>query len=248
MLYTSAIDPNLDPACSNGQGDINQIATDQCRSIPTNQPNSFYLIRSPEESSCIFPFQLDGREYNRCVLQGIEGFTQPLFKCPVRTILNRGASYRTDVPRRGRDPGNEVVNVGYCPTNCNGATGFWDGESNDGVEYTFDNNGKVQIGPGKYDLELDPNNNFCDEWQKLPAFAVCKNNCPGGNVLVLFFMVPLYKKYILVNFPVVSGGFALVAAATSLLPVGSLALAGGGVGLLGEFGLGMKLKILVPRH
>jgi len=34
----------------------------------------------------------------------------------------------------------------------------------------------------------------------------------------------------------VSGGFALVAAATSLLPVGSLALAGGGVGLLGEFG------------
>ena len=33
-----------------------------------------------------------------------------------------------------------------------------------------------------------------------------------------------------------SGGFALVAAATSLLPVGSLALAGGGVGLLGEFG------------
>ena len=69
MLYTPAIDPNLDPACSNGQGDINQIATDQCRSIPTNQPNSFYLIRSPEESSCIFPFQLDGQEYNRCVLQ-----------------------------------------------------------------------------------------------------------------------------------------------------------------------------------
>ena len=58
----------------------------------------------------------------------------------------------------------------------------------------------------------------------------------------------LSKKYILVNFPVVSGGFALVAAATSLLPVGSLALAGGGVGLLGEFGLEIKLKILEPRH
>ena len=41
-----------------------------------------------------------------------------------------------------------------------------------------------------------------------------------------------------------SGGFALVAAATSLLPVGSLALAGGGVGLLGEFGLGIKLNHL----
>ena len=191
-------------------------------------------------------------------LQGIEGFTQPLFKCPVRRIKNsadrpNATSYLTDIEyfdKGGVDRrGNELVNVGYCPTNCMSATGSWDGESNGGVEYTFNANGEVKIGPGKYDLELDPENRNCEDFQRLPMFAVCKNNCPGGNVLVLFFLVIFFeKKYILVNFPVVSGGFALVAAATSLLPVGSLALAGGGVGLLGEFGLEIKLKILVPRH
>ena len=210
MLYTSVLDPIFDPACNNGQGDINEVGTEECRSNPTNQPARYNLVASPEESSCIFPFQLDGQEYNKCILQGIEGFTQPLFKCPVRRIKNSAdrpsaTSYLTDVvyfdsstlqaggvERRG----NELVNVGYCPTNCNGATGAWDGESNDGLEYTFDANGPVKIGPGKYDLELDPENRKCLDYQRLPMFAVCKNNCPGGNVIVLFFWLHFIKKNI----------------------------------------------------
>ena len=134
-------------------------------------------------------------------LQGIEGFTQPLFKCPVRRIKNsadrpNATSYLTDIEyfdKGGVDrQGNELVNVGYCPTNCMSATGSWDGESNGGVEYTFDANGEVKIGLGKYDLELDPENRKCLDYQRLPMFAVCKNNCPGGNVLVLFFSVKLH--------------------------------------------------------
>ena len=69
MLYTSVLDPVFDPACNNGQGDINEVGTEECRSNPTNQPANYYLVRSPEESSCIFPFQLDGQEYNKCILQ-----------------------------------------------------------------------------------------------------------------------------------------------------------------------------------
>ena len=84
---------------------------------------------------------------------------------------------------------NEIVNVGYCPTNCDSATGYWDVESNDGVTYTFDANGEVKIGPGKYDLELDPNNQNCQRYQRLPVFSVCKNNCPGGKNFVYFIKV-----------------------------------------------------------
>ena len=69
MLYTSVLDPIFDPACNNGQGDINEVGTEECRSNPTNQPARYNLVASPEESSCIFPFQLDGQEYNKCILQ-----------------------------------------------------------------------------------------------------------------------------------------------------------------------------------
>ena len=191
MLYTPEVDPNVDPACNNGQG-LEEVATNQCRSNPTISPTAFYLIQSPEESSCIFPFKLDDQEYNRCVLQGIDGFTQPLFKCPVRKIRGRDTSYLTETtyreydmqPPQDRKTGSEIVNVGYCPTNCASATGYWNAESNDGVTYTFDPPGAVKIGPGKYDYELDPTNYGCAAYQRLPVFAVCKNNCPGGNFFV----------------------------------------------------------------
>merc|ERR1712073_222404 len=50
--------------------------------------------------------------------------------------------------------------------------------------------------------ELDPENNNCTQGYKKFVFASCKNTCPG------------------VNFQVVTGGFALLAASNIALNVG----------------------------
>ena len=186
-----------DPSCYNGQGDINEVGGTTCKANPSVSPISDTIIRDPNEAECIFPFTVDGGEqHNTCILVGIAGFTHPLFKCPVRRIktgvtgtTGSGTNYVTNVQYPNCNnmmihnddnnlslASNELVNVGYCPTNCAGATGTWDGTG--GVTYTFDANGEVRGPNGEY--ELDPENCNCAYYQRLPVFSVCKNNCPGG--------------------------------------------------------------------
>ena len=183
-----------DPACYKGQGDINEVSGATCRANPSVSPISDVIIRDPKEAQCLFPFTVDGgEEQNTCILGGIDGFTHPLFKCPVRKIkagvatTGSGTDYKTSItyPSCGASTDNvinfapvnsELINVGYCPTNCESATGTWDGTG--GVNYTFVDNNPVYGPNGEY--ELDPENCKCAYWQRLPVFSVCKNNCPGG--------------------------------------------------------------------
>ena len=81
--------------------------------------------------------------------------------------------------------------------------------------YEFD--GEPVLAPNG-ELELDPDNVSCGFYSR-PLFANCKNNCPG------------------VNFPVVSGGFALLAATgiASTFPAVLTPILGG-LGLMGAAG------------
>ena len=72
-----------DVRCEEGTGDINEVGGDQCRTTPTD----FIDIADKKESLCIFPFYLEGREYNQCTLIEIKDFTRPRFVCPVREAI-----------------------------------------------------------------------------------------------------------------------------------------------------------------
>ena len=114
------------------------------------------------------------------------------------------------------ESGNEAVDVGYCPTNCNGT--YYNPDDEVQV-YTFNDDGPIFGSNGEY--ELDPENSKCS-FKTLQVFGICKNNCPG------------------VNFPVVAGGFALL---TSIVGVGAASslssIPAGAIGLLGLGGYSM---------
>ena len=213
MVYEGEIDPN----CTTGTGDINEVATQTCRSSPVYSLSNNYYSEDRVEATCIFPFMYDDMEINTCLMGGIENFTHPIFRCPVRALKTRGANYISS-----NDNGDNEVFIGYyCPTNSIGS--YADGPHR---VYEFNNEGPIYGPNGEY--ELDPDNNNCAV--RLSPFGTCKNNCPGGN-----FRLFINRRTFLfsVNFPIVSGGFALFAA-TSLVGT-SLggALTGGAAGLLG---------------
>ena len=122
---------------------------------------------------------------------GIQDFTHPVFRCPIRTLKNRNTTYFTNYKTANGQIVNEVLNGFYCPTNCVGAdyeltptVGFINSIT---VRYFFNSDGPV-FGPnGEY--ELDPDNNQCStgllidvDNVKLPVFGTCKNNCRGGKI------------------------------------------------------------------
>ena len=77
MNYTATEE---DEKCKEGTGDINEVGGDQCRTTPTTRLD----IEDKKEALCIFPFYLDGIEYNQCTLTEIRDFTRPRFICPIR--------------------------------------------------------------------------------------------------------------------------------------------------------------------
>ena len=77
LTYTPAEE---DVRCEEGTGDINEVGGDQCRTTPSHPFDRLDEI----EALCIFPFYLDGVEYNQCILSEIQDFTRPRFVCPIR--------------------------------------------------------------------------------------------------------------------------------------------------------------------
>ena len=82
--------------------------------------------------------------------------------------------------------------------------------------FVFNDTGPV-FGPNG-EWELDPDNllHFGEPCYMRPAFATCKNNCPGGELAVLFWyniisfstLINYCEIFIIslsVNFPVVAG-------------------------------------------
>ena len=102
MTYTSTSE---DVRCQEGTGNITEVGGDQCRTTPTD----FLDVIAGIEALCIFPFYLDGNEYNECTLTEIQDFTKPKFICPIRTLKGRSINYTI-----------EDVDQTYCPTNDDG--------------------------------------------------------------------------------------------------------------------------------
>ena len=189
MFYE--IDDTNDPDCISGTGDINEVTAEVCTVLPITYALGVYTVIDPKEAECVFPFTVDGREWDGCLVSGIQDFTHPVFRCPIRTLKNRNTTYFTNYKTANGQIVNEVLNGFYCPTNCVGAdyeltptVGFINSIT---VRYFFNSDGPV-FGPnGEY--ELDPDNNQCStgllidvDNVKLPVFGTCKNNCRGGKI------------------------------------------------------------------
>ena len=234
MDYTPPGDP--DPACFTGNGDITEVTAEICRTNPFN--NQFDRDEG-REAPCLFPFTLNGKSYNSCITDEIEGFTRPIFRCPIRTVKGSGTDY-TDQHLTG---GDEFLQGNHCPTNSIGqwinGTELINGTSAGSVVYEFNDAGPV-YGPNG-ELELDPDNNGCGRGYTRPIFSTCKNTCRGGK----YFKSIKNKNtnihnIFAVNFPVVTGGYALIASTALALGGGAGGaaivplVAAGALGVLGD--------------
>ena len=170
MIFEESEDTDSD--CIVGQGNIQESNDEVCRTNPsTYYSNSNDRIEP--EPACIFPFQFDGKTWNECLMSGIEDFTHPVFRCPIRTLKSRESNYLSD-----NNGVNEALIGGYCPTNSIGNT--FDG---DHIVFTFNDDGPKYGPNGEY--EVDPDNKNCGTFSRLPIFGTCKNNCPGGMYILL---------------------------------------------------------------
>ena len=66
--------------CEEGTGNIDEVEGDLCRTTPIETVDRLDKI----EALCLFPFYIDGIEYNECTLTEIQNFTRPRFVCPIR--------------------------------------------------------------------------------------------------------------------------------------------------------------------
>ena len=183
-------DDIIDPDCTEGNGDINEVTAEVCTTIPSTY---FRFGQFPSndsiEAECIFDFKVDDISWNGCMVSGIESLTHPVFKCPIRTIKNRETPYYyTTYTKSDGLTVNEVVNALYCPTN---SEGLIFESAIDDWEYTFNSDGPV-FGPnGEY--ELDPDNDKCKDrfghLIRLPVFGTCKNNCRGGIAFITYCLM-----------------------------------------------------------
>ena len=163
---------DIDPDCTTGQGDLEELNDEVCRTNPATYFSNSNARIEPEPV-CIFPFQLDDQTWNECLMSGIEDFTHPVFRCPIRTLKSRETTYFSDY-----NGINEALKGGYCPTNSIGNK--IDGEH---VTFTFNEDGPKYGPNGEY--EVDPDNSDCGSFSRLPIFGTCKNNCPGGMCILL---------------------------------------------------------------
>lgn len=160
-------DVMIDSDCITGSGDINEVTARACR---TNPSNNNWDSGDAIEALCLFPFTLNGRRYNSCITDEIEGFTRPVFRCPIRTVKGAGTDY-TDQHLIG---GDDFLQGALCPTNSIGGSIKGIGQ----VEYVWNEDGPVYGSNGQ--LELDPDNKNCSIFTR-PIFSNCKNTCRGGK-------------------------------------------------------------------
>ena len=110
MDYTPPGDS--DPACSTGNGDINEVTADVCR---TNPFNNHLDSDDGIEAECLFPFTLNGVTHNTCIMDQVTNFTRPVFRCPIRRLKGAGPD-GTDY-KDEHFTGGEGLEKQFCPTN-----------------------------------------------------------------------------------------------------------------------------------
>ena len=110
MDYTPPADP--DPACLTGNGDITEVTAEVCR---TNPFSNWRDREAVLEAECLFPFTLNGETHNTCIMDELEDFTRPVFRCPIRTVKGAGPN-GTDYTDFHLTGGFNLQGE-FCPTN-----------------------------------------------------------------------------------------------------------------------------------
>ena len=100
-----------DPACLKGQGNITEVTAKVCRS----NPNSWADERDGIEPPCLFPFTLNGESPDTCIMDEIDDFTRPVFRCPIRAVKGAGTN-GTDYTDTHLTAGPHLGGF-FCPTN-----------------------------------------------------------------------------------------------------------------------------------
>ena len=172
MDYSPDGEPH--PDCLNGRGDITEVTAEVCRTIPTD---STWDRRDQVEAPCLFPFTLNGETHTSCLMDQVEDFTRPVFRCPIRAVKGAGPD-GTDYTDQHLVGGDSLAGF-FCPTNAVGVLGLTDTGQ---LVYDWGPGGPV-IGQNG-ELQLDPDNDLC--LARRPVFATCKNSCPGGESLTQY--------------------------------------------------------------
>ena len=110
MEYRPAGEP--DPACLTGQGDITEVTAEVCRTNYLGWADR----RDGIEAPCLFPFTLNGESHNSCIMDEIEDFTRPVFRCPIRTVKGAGPN-GTDYTNTHLTGNEDLRGEYFCPTN-----------------------------------------------------------------------------------------------------------------------------------
>ena len=181
MEYTPAGETH--PDCRTGHGDITEVTAKVCRNTFTG---STWDRRDKIEAECIFPFSLNGVTHDSCIMDEIEDFTRPVFRCPIRTVKGAGPE-GTDYTDK-HIIGGDISDGYFCPTNSISASLNESGY----LVYEWNSAGPVFGDNGQ--LQLDPDNFLCcsDDIEvcgERPVFATCNNNCPGGEFSALSKMI-----------------------------------------------------------
>ena len=144
-----------DEACMKGIGQRPPYDT-KCRANPDQD------LSTAKEHPCIFPFYYKGKgPYNNCTLFDQQYFDVPVWRCPIRNITTK---YK-DTGINHFEEDEKALSIGYCYNNTL-AIATCDPEQEDG-------------GPDCQRL-VDPDAD-CPDFLRLPPFASCKSDCPGGN-------------------------------------------------------------------
>ena len=109
MDYRPAGGP--DSACRDGQGDITEVTAKVCRTTSDGWADE----RDGIEAPCLFPFTLNGESHSGCIMDEIEDFTRPVFRCPIRTVKGAGPN-GTDYTDSHLTGGEDLEGY-FCPTN-----------------------------------------------------------------------------------------------------------------------------------
>ena len=154
--YGMSYDASEDESCTRGTGPERPYQT-ECRQNPGTDLTN-------KEHKCIFPFYYRGKgPYNQCMLFEEENFVYPVFRCPTRNITTKWKD--TDI---NHFEDALALTKGYCY---------------DLAQAMATCNNSLPDGGPDCRRVIDPNDDSCQDFLRLPPFSTCKNDCPGGEIV-----------------------------------------------------------------
>ena len=103
----------VDPACTTGKGDIDDITQVDNRICRSNPRGPFFF--NADERTCIFPFFLDGRLIESCLQYDVGGLNFPVFTCPSYNITTKMPHEGMMINSFQSEDLNALLLDGMCP-------------------------------------------------------------------------------------------------------------------------------------